>query len=344
MNAPALDENTVAASCERTASVGTRMGTVASSSGIDGTGELPKIHAQQKQFMLWQTSQPRVPPIGDTSALRIVGCFETSELAVEAASDMQKAQPEVATFLTRTEEWVFAGSSVENMQNETRCVDLKRRTLELHRYQTKVEHEAFHRRIDEDRKRAEMESCEGGVEETKQGIQDPTEDGEVETEDVAQGQRVHEAERKEEKTGAREEVAPQKETVMSSTSAFAFPRQCEVRMQRFVVLSICPVVGGDDTEFLFYVHAVFDDIKDAKTFTKDGARLRMRDHDVFVACMYEWLNTLNIPQDTSSMDHFYHQPEQEAIMKERHAQPERVKNFATWLEENGEPEMASTIG
>ena len=125
------------------------------------------------------------------------------------------------------------------------------------------------------------------------------------------------------------------------------PRTCDVRNQRYAVMS---VVADYETKTAenpmgvepgVIVWAAFDSEEEAIKYNKVVASKELRDHDLAVVTMYEWLYPNVMSAD--SVIQLFRNEELDNIMKHARTSSAHVRSFEQECEDTGKPCMARNI-
>lgn len=155
-----------------------------------------------------------------------------------------------------------------------------------------------------------------------------------------------EANRLAQRAGAVRPAAPKAEVpAEAGEPPSAVGRTREVRMQRFAVVSFLPDVDEPREAFKqpgFCVYEAFDTEDEARRHIKDRLGVRVRDVDLSVVAMYEWLFPTN--EDMTKVDEEYRVAELTEIIRTWKEQPHRVEAFRRECEKEGLSPPLISIG
>jgi hypothetical protein len=102
-------------------------------------------------------------------------------------------------------------------------------------------------------------------------------------------------------------------------------RAAEVRNQRYAVISVLHDYEGEGVEPGFIVWGAFDSEEDALKYNKCVAAKQLKEHDLAIVAMYEWIYPHLINSD--QVEQLYRNQELHNIMKNRRLTAKRVSDF-----------------
>ena len=263
-------------------------------------------------WVLFSVSHAEMPPVAPDPrrpAVRLYGTFATPEGAVAHAKQVQAVDPSVNLQMAKTHEWIVARSAPSRISPEGDAAHV----------------EEILRAYADSRARSTTE-FEDNVRNAKGG--GPAQTGEAQEED-------DEAPR-----GGREEASEaESAATQGRVAASALPRSAEVRGQTLAVASFvavrlheaCPV-------FLFRVDACFDTQADADRYVRNTASCEVRDFDLDVVSLCEWLHAQQA-EGSKLQSEVFRAPELQSIIANHKSQPQQVAAFERWRnrDETGTP-------
>lgn len=110
-------------------------------------------------------------------------------------------------------------------------------------------------------------------------------------------------------------------------------RGAEVRNQRYAVISVLEDYEGEGAEPGFIVWGAFDSEEDALKYNKCVAAKQLKDHDLAIVAMYEWVYPHLMSSD--QVEQLYRNQELHNIMKNRRLSTKRVADFERECREKG---------
>lgn len=110
-------------------------------------------------------------------------------------------------------------------------------------------------------------------------------------------------------------------------------RAAEVRNQRYAVMSVLEDYDGEGAEPGFIVWGAFDSEEDALKYNKCVAAKQLKDHDLAIVAMYEWVYPHLMNSD--QVEQLYRNQELHNIMKNRRLSTKRVEDFERECQEKG---------
>ena len=250
-----------------------------------------------QDWVLFSVSHRAMPPVAldaTDPAVRIYGVFETTDEAVAHAKQIQGVDASVNLQMAKTREWIVARSSPDRIDPE---LDAAHVAAVLEAYQdTRTRNTA----------------------EFKENVREAKGVGPV-IEDITDEATASDG----------PATAPTVDT-SAMRSASALPRSAEVRGQTLAVVSfVADVQHAECPEFLFKVYACFDAQKDADRYVRNTASHEVRDFDMDVVSLCEWLHAQKV-SGSKLKSEVFRAPELNSIISNHKSQPQQVASFERW--------------
>ena len=271
----------------------------------ESANDLPfKIPGQD--WILFSVSHVRMSPVCEdprNPAVRFYGLFESAEDASDHARVVLQIDPSVNLQVSRAHEWVSMRSTPERLSDD---VAVRAHVKDLLSEYTS------------ERSSATKEFKENvNLKKGGRGSSQSDEEKQKLMSDNARREANRLAEDYEKKELRR---------------ATKLPRMAEVRDQAFAVVSFVSDTKQPIPEPLFHVYSSFNTQAEADVYVRHTAGEHVRDHDMYVVSLCEWLHPQNI-DSTKLANEVYRSEELNSVMANHKSQPQKIEQFKKWREE-----------
>ena len=270
----------------------------------EAANDLP-FHIPGQEWVLFSVSHVRMSPVCEDPrkpSVRLYGLFQSAEEATDHARVVQQIDASVNLQVCRAHEWVSMRSTPERVRDD----EATRR----HVASLLSEYDA--------ERRAASQEFQKNVQSKTGGSGTPA---------------SQEAERKRLSDRAREEAnrlagGVSGDETQTLRRATRLPRTAEVRDQSVAVVSFLPDSVQTIPEPLFRVYAAFGTQAEADVYVRNTVGEHVREVDVFVVSLCEWLLAQDIDSANLSNE-VYRSEELSSVMSNHKSQPQKVEQFRT---------------
>jgi hypothetical protein len=271
----------------------------------ESANDLPfKIPGQE--WILFSVSHVRMSPVCEDPcrpAVRFYGLFESAEDASDHARVVLQSDPSVNLQVSRTHEWVSMCSTPERLADDTAVRTHVKTLLAEHTSTRTSATKEFNNNVQLKRG---GKGCAQSNEDDQNRL---SRQAKVEANRLAQGD-------------AKKELC----------RAAKLPRTAEVRDQSVAVVSFISDPKQPIPEPLFRVYSAFNTQADADVYVRNTAGEHVRDHDIYVVSLCEWLHPQDI-DSTKLANEVYRSEELNSVMANHKSQPQKIEQFKKWREE-----------
>lgn len=272
----------------------------------ESANDLPfKIPGQD--WILFSVSHVRMSPVCEdprNPAVRFYGLFESAEDASDHARVVLQIDPSVNLQVSRAHEWVSMRSTPERLSDDA--------AVRAHVKDLLAEYTSERSSATKEFKE-NVELKKGG-----RGSSQSDEEKQKLLSDKARKEANRLAEDGDEKKELRR--------------ATKLPRMAEVRDQTVAVVSFVSDTKQAIPEPLFRVYSSFNTQAEADVYVRNTAGEHVRDHDMYVVSLCEWLHPQNI-DSTKLANEVYRSEELNSVMSNHKSQPQKIEQFKKWREE-----------
>lgn len=261
--------------------------------------EIP-LHVEDQNFVLYSVSHVQMPPIAEIAsepAIRFYGCFPTEQECIEHAAQVSALDSSCNLQMSRTHTWNLAAKSPERISDDKACREHIDLLLCKHEENLELNTKEFKE----------------NVEKRRGGEKDP------------------ERESQQKEIESRQEMAAtvHKNEATVLRKAPRLPRGGEARDQNYCVCSFLPDKLQPIPEFAWKVYACFADTATCNTYIRNTLGLSVKDHDIDVCVLAEWLQPQNVDRSKLRSE-IWRAGELGSIMQQHKSQPGKVESFKKW--------------
>lgn len=272
----------------------------------ESANDLPfKIPSQD--WILFSVSHVRMPPVCEdprNPAVRFYGLFESAEEASDHARVVLQIDPSVNLQVSRTHEWVSMCSTPERLADDTAVRVHVKTLLAAYTSERTSATKEFNENVDA--KKAGRGSSQSNEEDQKRLSEQARTDA--------------------------NRLAEEGDKKKELRRATKLPRMAEVRDQTVAVVSFISDPKQSIPEPLFHVYSAFNTQAEADIYVRNTAGEHVRDHDMYVVSLCEWLHLQEI-DSTKLANEVYRSEELNSVMANHKSQPQKIEQFKKWREE-----------
>lgn len=275
---------------------------------VDAIGDDPPFVNEEQMWVLFSTSHSGFAPVARDAqfpGIRIYGCFDTHEAAIEYAKDVLiPSDPKCSIQLNKTHEWICACKNPANLADADYVKKKTDALLSAHASRLEKSQVDFRENVHK------MQQAEEFIEPLKETT-----------------------ETDEDMTDADKTAVDEPRSQAGEQRPKMLPRMCELSGQAFVCASfVQDTQSPDEPEFLFRVYGCFSTLEDADRYVRNVAGERVTEYDINVVTLLKWIFPT---RDIDVLTH-YRASELTKIMQHHREQPSKVDQYHKTMKQRSE--------